>query len=657
MDLVTLKNLYDASPFGFACHKVVYSPNGAPEDYTYIYINPVFESMAGLSCSQVLNQPVTKVRSGEFDWMDYYGKIASEGRQEVFEYYSRPLGRWYKAHAYPIGSEYFGTVFLDITEEKQPRDVLKNVLKAIPDMISVHDADMNVLFSNWSGFGDIPEEKRTLGAKCYRIYRGFDTICPDCQARRVLQTKQLFQTEVKLPDGTWVDLRVVPILNAHGDCMYFAEWVRVITDRKKMELELQQKNMELNASYEELEAMNEELLSSNEALIEAKSLTDAANGAKNQFLANMSHELRTPLNGVIGFSELLQYSLLDESQKEYVGYILQSGKNLLDIVAHLLEFIDAQSDTFRLLEEGTDLKELCQKTMELVRFQAHQKGLALSCDIEPILAGKWMVDPMRLQEVLLNLLGNAVKFTHQGNVRARISAPQPPTGNGFQTIRISVEDTGIGIDPAFEKKIFQAFEQADMSHTRRYGGTGMGLPITQEILKRMKSTLQYESRLGKGTIFFFDLCLQREPDTSRSTASEAGSKESQSSLTRKMVVLVVEDDFVNAQLLRAFLEKCCPDAQIQQAQSGEDAVAAYPDLLPDLVLMDIQMPGIDGFEATRQIRQIEIGMNKRARVIAVTAAVEERHLLNWRSAGMDDYLLKPLDFAETQAKMRKWIRS
>ncbi len=958
MDLSTLKELYHASPFGFAYHKISYGPDDTPEDYTFLYVNPAFEELTGLSSKKVSNRPVTQVlpgiRTGDFDWVEFYGKIVSEGRQEVFEQYSQPLGRWYKVQAFPIDREHFCTVFLDITEERRPMEVLKNVLNTVPDLISVQDAELNILYSNWSGFGGIPEEKRILGAKCFRAYRGYEEICPDCQLRKVLQTKKPFQTEVKLPDGTWVDLRFIPILNEEGDGIYFTEWVRVITDRKKMEIDIREKNRELNASNEEMEAINEELLYTNESLVKAKeelnayyeeleamneelvnlnhelessnkqlqaseerlrtlfqSMTEhvalhelvfddhgvpvnyrilgcnrrftevtgiteeqamgklatevygtteppyldvyapvamqgvphqfetyfppmdkhfsisavstgknrfatitiditeqkriedmlreseekhrrlfetmspgvvyhaadgriisanpsaerllglrleqmlgktsmdprwkmilpdgtkvdgndhpamialrtgkkvgpvtrgvyhadkdthiwlsitaiplfepgsdkpfqayatfddvserkrteeqvirakeeaeVANKAKSQFLANMSHELRTPLNGVIGFTELLQSTLLNSEQQEYLGYVLQSAKNLLEVVARILEYIHIQSDAFQLHEEETDLQALCQKSMEMVRFQARQKGLVLSCHTDPVLQGRWMADPMRLQEILLNLLGNAVKFTHEGSVHVSLSALEPAADSNRKRIRIAVRDTGIGIPKDLEERIFQPFEQADMSLTRKYGGTGMGIPVAQEILKRMQSLLHVDSQPGKGTTFFFDLSLQRKGRvSSRPSATQEEGLPPKAADSQQMVVLVVEDDFVNARLLTAFLEKCFPNARIQEAQSGEEAVAAYPEIQPDIVLMDIQMPGIDGFEATRQIRKIEEGMNRKVPIIAVTAAVEEINQERCHCAGMDDYLLKPLRFDEAEAKIRRWIRS
>lgn len=516
---------------------------------------------------------------------------------------------------------------------------------------------MNILYSNWTGFGAVPGERRILNTKCYRTYRGYEDICPDCKAKTVFETKRIFQTETILPDGNWVDLRVVPILDEKGDCMYFAEWVRVITDRKQMEEELQKKNQELNASNEEMEAMNEELLSSNEALIEAKLQADTANRAKSQFLSTMSHELRTPLNGVLGFGELLLSETTTAQQTEYVQYILKSATHLLDVVSQIMEFTQIQSGVTQLREEETDLEALCLSTIEMVRFQAFQKGLEISAWTDSALSGTWMIDPLRLKEVLLCLVGNAVKFTHRGHVHLRVFPLAKHSSSDRQIIRFSVEDTGIGIEKEAQERIFQFFEQADMSHTRKYGGTGLGLTVAQGILKLMESFLRMKTIPGKGSTFFFDLALQKEPEILE-PSNESSLHSSEDSLQTKAKpasILVVEDDLLNARLVQLFLQKYFPQTDVVEARSGEEAVEIYSDLKPDMVLMDIQMPGIDGFEATRQIRQIEKRLARRVPVVAITAAVEEIDQRICLKAGMDDYLIKPLQFEETNEKLKKWI--
>lgn len=399
-----------------------------------------------------------------------------------------------------------------------------------------------------------------------------------------------------------------------------------------------------------------------EQLITARDAAEAGNRAKSQFLANISHELRTPLNGVLGFAELLQASPLNPEQKEFLGYIIESAKGLLDVIVRILDFTQIQTEAFQLHEKETDLAMLCHKTLEQVRVQAEKKGIGLSVDIAPALEGSWMVDAERLQEVLLILLRNAVKFTEQGSVSLILSALDDGQVFDHRSIRFTVKDTGIGIDHASEARIFQIFEQADMSHTRRFGGVGMGLPVAQGILKRMKTTLHFESQHGSGSSFYFDLPLSRSDRISQTqdlhsshTDEDEAQKNDLSATEGKVKILVVEDDFLNAQLIRLFLEKHFPNAQAILAQTGEAATEQYPLVQPDMVLMDIQMPGIDGFEAARRIRDIETGMGRRVPIIAVTAAVEEVDREKCISSGMDDYLLKPLNFELAQIKIHKWI--
>lgn len=259
-------------------------------------------------------------------------------------------------------------------------------------------------------------------------------------------------------------------------------------------------NIRLQEINEEIESMNEELRDSME---EAKK----ADKAKTEFLANMSHELRTPLNGVIGFSEILRKTVLDIEQREYLDFVIQSAYGLLDIISDILDFSMIDANKLEIKPEKTDILKLVEHTLEVVKNQANEKGLKLLTNIENSFPKEVEVDPLRFNQVLLNLLTNAVKFTEQGSITIGIQKKWLDKENKKISLLFSVKDTGIGIDKADQKRIFEAFSQVDMSYTRKYGGTGLGLAISKQLLDKMGSDLKLSSSPGKGSTFYFELVL------------------------------------------------------------------------------------------------------------------------------------------------------
>lgn len=367
---------------------------------------------------------------------------------------------------------------------------------------------------------------------------------------------------------------------------------------------------------------------------------EAANRAKSAFIANTSHEIRTPLNGVVGFLDLLSRTRLDDVQKEYAEGIGTSARSLLEVINDVLDISKIEADKVELKPTPTDIRELAGEAADTVLGTARAKGLYLSVNVAPETPGTLFLDPSRLKQVLINLLGNAVKFTHEGGVSFAIGCEE--TEDGRSLLRFSVEDTGIGIRPESMERLFEPFFQADVSNTRKYGGTGLGLSICSALLQMMGSELKVESVPGEGSRFFFDLRAERaEPSETAEKEVVRTVPEEPFMPAERPAILIVEDEELNRRLLRLLLSKLL-DADIVEAEGGEEGVERFREHAPDLIFLDLQMPGRDGHWTARKIRELE-GAGRRTRIVAFTADVQPATREACFASGMDDYICKPAD--------------
>jgi PAS domain S-box-containing protein len=438
----------------------------------------------------------------------------------------------------------------------------------------------------------------------------------------------------------------------------FAVIISDITEEKKKQLllikqkkELKNANDEMKTINETLKATNEEMEAMNEELTEREEEAVRANNVKSEFLATMSHELRTPLNGVIGFSDILKTTNLDETQGEYLDIILHSAHNLLDIISDILDMTKLEADMTKIIPEMANLREVVMKSLDIVDYRSKEKGLKLNMNISYDCPEYVYCDSARLKQILLNLLSNSVKFTDVGEVTLLLQVKHIEKERKQVTCHFCIKDTGIGIKEKDLKTLFEPFTQVDMSNTRKYEGTGLGLSITQRLLEKMGSTLHVKSEYGKGSEFYFELTMPYEIEEKNKPETKLTEENEVSSKYVNTKILLAEDNTINRALIRAAISMFSKDIQIIEAENGKVAYEMYLKHKPNLIFMDIVMPEVDGYRACAMIRQ----KDKKIPIIAMTAKALKGDREECLKAGMDDYLSKPISLPELRSTLEKYL--
>jgi signal transduction histidine kinase/CheY-like chemotaxis protein len=420
-----------------------------------------------------------------------------------------------------------------------------------------------------------------------------------------------------------------------GSIHYIRALARVKRDASGRAIRLIGTNWDITTQKQAAEA----LLESNRCLEEETARTRrhaleaaSANAAKSEFLANMSHEIRTPMNGIIGMAQLARSLAHDDEQKEYLDTLQNSAASLLALLNDILDLSRIEAGKLSVELVAFNPRQLLKEAIQVVEGNARDKGLYIRVDCAAAVPERIVGDPFRLRQVLVNLLGNAVKFTEVGEVEARISADVSE-----QHLHFSVRDTGIGIPLDKQKAIFTAFTQADGSISRRYGGSGLGLAISSKLIEMIGGTIRVESEPGHGSLFEFIVPYDSAPD-----AVEARAVKPVSFAARR--VLLAEDNVVNQKVASRLLEKSGHSVIV--VSNGKEALAAINRESFDVVLMDIQMPEMDGFETTARVRAREANQARHLPILAMTAHAMSGDRERCLKAGMDGYVSKPMHLAE-----------
>ncbi|MUM77969.1 PAS domain S-box protein [Pseudodesulfovibrio sp. F-1] len=609
---------------GFAVHEIICDTNGDPVDYRFLGVNPAFEAMTGMKAETVAGKTVLEILPGtERSWIERYGRVALSGDPVNFSSYSSELDKHFEVTAFRPAPNRFACIFADVSERIQAQEDLRRIFELSKDMISISDIKtsrflrVNPAFTETLGYS-----AQELMARPYLSLIHPDDVQPtiDMVEKRLKQGREVinFENRYRKKSGDYIWLNWVAHPLPDKGLNYAI--ARDVTDRKQYEADL----------------------------IKAKEAAEAATQAKSQFLANMSHEVRTPLNGILGMLQLMRTTHLDAEQDDYVDNAIQASRRLTRLLSDILDISRIEAEKLIILNEPFDLRETLLTVRDLFTPSARQAGIDFGFMISPGIDKPLLGDSVRVQQVVSNMVGNALKFTLSGSVTVEATELTPLTPNSCRVL-FSVADTGPGIPDDRLDSLFQPFTQMDGGWNRPYQGAGLGLSITKHLIELMGGSMCMESRVGVGTTVHislsFDVADRLDKTHFTPDLDDAPS-------LAGLRVLLAEDDRVSGIAARRHLEKA--GCHVTLCTDGHQTLEALRTGRFDAVLMDVHMPVMDGVDATRSIRHGQAGeANRQIPIIALTAYAMSGDRARLLAEGMDGYVAKPVEARALQDELAR----
>lgn len=631
------QRLFENMNDGFCLHEIIYDDAGRAVDYRLLKVNRRYEEILDKSREEVVGRTGSDVYGvSPAPYLEKYAEIVDSADHLLFVTEFIPLKKVFRITAYAAGDAKFATVFQDITEQEHAKKELieseqrfRLMYIDAPIAYQSLDADGN--------FVDINKRfSETLGYEAEELigHNFSELLHPDWQDH----FKENFPRFKAIGEVLGVEFKM---RKKDGEYILVSFTGRI---GRKPDGEFRQTHCVFRDITREREAETE--------LIEAKEQAEAANHAKSEFLANMSHELRTPLNGIMGMLQLMGTTSMNSEQDKYAEMATLSCRRLTRLLGDILDLSRIEADKMELKEIAFDLPDTIQAVDYLFSPAANQSEVALTFDIYPDVPQILSGDGARLQQVLNNLVGNALKFTQQGFVKVSVFA-LPFFNRGKRNVLFSVSDSGIGIPNSKLDTLFEPFTQAEGTYTRQYQGAGLGLSIVKRLVRLMKGTICVESEEGVGSTIY--VCIPFGVDE-KHHQDETPVIDVVAKPDKMLKTLLAEDDEMNALVVVKQMEKLGWTTQV--AKDGQQVLDLLKENEFDLVLMDVQMPVMDGVEATKAIRNGEAGQDKKdIPIIAITAYAMGGDREKFLAAGMNDYIAKPVDMEQLESILNAVCRT